>query len=282
MAEKKRVLVTGLSGLVGTALRSEFEERYELSSLSRYGTGGMDDSHNFKGNIAELDTIIPAFEGQHTVVHLASDRIASADWESALRNNFVGVYNVYEAAKRTGVKRVVFGSSQHAIGGFYRDEPYKTILAGNFDQVKRPYKLIDETVPIRPDGYYGASKAYAEGLGSYYSEWHDISSINIRIGWTISNDDPTISGGGLAMWLSHRDTAQIHVKAVDAPDSLMYTVVFAMSDNYWNIFSLDKARKVLGYKPQDDAGQHINPDSKMSERDDTEFKQHPEDPDSYD
>ena len=281
MADKKRVLVTGLSGLVGSALRTEFERRYELSSLSRYGTDGLDDSHNFKGNIAELESIIPAFRGQHTVVHLAADRSASANWESALRNNFVGVYNVYEAAKRTGVKRVVFGSSQHAIGGFYRDEPYKTILAGNFDRVKRPYKLIDETVPIRPDGYYGASKAYAEGLGSYYSEWHGISSINIRIGWTISNDDPTVSGGGLAMWLSHRDTAQIHVKAVDAPDSLMYTVVFAMSDNYWSIFSLDKARKVLGYEPQDDAGQQINPARKLPGRDDTDFKQHPDDPDSY-
>ncbi len=281
MADKKHVLVTGLSGLVGTALRSDFEDRYELSSLSRYGTDGMDDSHNFKGNIAELDTIIPAFEGQHTVVHLAADRSANANWESALRNNFVGVYNVYEAAKRTGVKRVVFGSSQHAIGGFYQDEPYKTILAGKFDQVKRPFKLIDETVPIRPDGYYGASKAYAEGLGSYYSEFHGISSINIRIGWTISNDNPTSNGGGLAMWLSHRDTAQIHVKAVDAPDLLMYTVVFAMSNNYWNIFSLEKARKVLGYEPQDDAGKVLDPTSKMLERDDTDFKQHPDDPDSY-
>ena len=281
MADKKHVLVTGLSGLVGTALRSDFEDRYELSSLSRYGTDGMDDSHNFKGNIAELDTIIPAFEGQHTVVHLAADRSANANWESALRNNFVGVYNVYEAAKRTGVKRVVFGSSQHAIGGFYQDEPYKTILAGKFDQVKRPFKLIDETVPIRPDGYYGASKAYAEGLGSYYSEFHGISSINIRIGWTISNDNPTSNGGGLAMWLSHRDTAQIHVKAVDAPDLLMYTVVFAMSNNYWNIFSLEKARKVLGYEPQDDAGKVLDPTSKMLERDDTDFKQHLDDPDSY-
>ena len=281
MADKKHVLVTGLSGLVGTALRSDFEDRYELSSLSRYGTDGMDDSHNFKGNIAELDTIIPAFEGQHTVVHLAADRSANANWESALRNNIVGVYNVYEAAKRTGVKRVVFGSSQHAIGGFYQDEPYKTILAGKFDQVKRPFKLIDETVPIRPDGYYGASKAYAEGLGSYYSEFHGISSINIRIGWTISNDNPTSNGGGLAMWLSHRDTAQIHVKAVDAPDFLMYTVVFAMSNNYWNIFSLEKARKVLGYEPQDDAGKVLDPTSKLLERDDTDFKQHPDDPDSF-
>ena len=281
MAKKKKVLVTGLSGLVGTALHSEFEERYELSSLSRYGTECLDDAHNFKGNIAELDTMIPAFEGQHTVVHLAADRSANAKWESALRNNFVGVYNVYEAAKRTGVKRVVFGSSQHAIGGYYQDEPYKTILAGKLDQVERPFKLIDETVPIRPDGYYGASKAYAEGLGSYYAEFHGISSINIRIGWTISDDDPTRGGGGLAMWLSHRDTAQIHVKAVDAPDSLMYTVVFAMSNNTWNIFSLDKAREVLGYEPQDDAGEILNLDRKMLERDDTDFKQHEDDPETY-
>jgi nucleoside-diphosphate-sugar epimerase len=281
MADKKKVLVTGLSGLVGTALRGEFEERYELSSLSRYGTEGLDDAHNFKGNIAELDTMIPAFEGQHTVVHLAADRSANANWESALRNNFVGVYNVYEAAKRCGVKRVVFGSSQHAIGGYYQDEPYKTILAGKLDQVERPFKLIDETVPIRPDGYYGASKAYAEGLGSYYAEFHGISSINIRIGWTISNDDPTTNGGGLAMWLSHRDTAQIHVKAVDAPDSLMYTVVFAMSNNTWNIFSLDKAREVLGYEPQDNAGEILNLDRKMLERDDTDFKQHEQDPETY-
>ena len=84
---KKKVLVTGLSGLVGTALRKDFEERYELSSFSRYGTDGIDSAHNFKGNIAELDTMVKAFEGQHTVVHLAADRSANADWESALRNN---------------------------------------------------------------------------------------------------------------------------------------------------------------------------------------------------
>jgi NAD+ dependent glucose-6-phosphate dehydrogenase len=83
------------------------------------------------------------------------------------------------------------------------------------------------------------------------------------------------------MWLSHRDTAQIHVKAVDAPDDLMYTVVFAMSDNHWNIFSLDKAREVLGYEPQDDAGQVLNPTKGLSDRDDTDFKQHEEDPETY-
>ena len=122
---RKRVLVTGLSGVVGSALRSEFEERYELSSLSRYGTEGLPDERNFKGNISDLESILPAFEGQDTVVHLAADRSARADWSSALKNNFVGTYNVFEAAKIAGVKRVVYGSSQHSTGGFYLDEPYR-------------------------------------------------------------------------------------------------------------------------------------------------------------
>ena len=89
-----------------------------------------------------------------------------------------------------------------------------------------------------------------------------------------STDDPTFGGGALALWLSHRDTAQIHVKAVDAPDDLKYAVVYATSDNYWKIFSLDRAREVLGYEPQDDAGPELNPDSEMVERDRTEYKVH--------
>ena len=70
-----------------------------------------------------------------------------------------------------GVKRVVFGSSQHSVGGNYLDEPYRTIFAGEFDKVKRPVPLLDETTPIRPSGYYGASKAYGEALGSYYNDY---------------------------------------------------------------------------------------------------------------
>ncbi len=271
---KKRVLVTGLSGVVGSALRDEFEDRYELSSLSRYGAEGIPEERNFKGNISDLESIVPAFEGQDTVVHLAADRSATADWASALKNNFVGTYNVFEAAKIAGVKRVVYGSSQHSTGGFYLDEPYRYIMAGEFDKVERPYPLLDETIPIRPSGYYGTSKAYGEALGSYYADYHGVSSIHLRIGFTISTDDPTFGGGALALWLSHRDTAQVHAKAVDAPDDLKYTVVYATSDNYWKIFSLDRARKLLGYEPQDDAGPELNPDATMAERDRTEYKVH--------
>lgn len=278
MSNKKRVLVTGLSGVVGSAIRSEFEERYDLSSLSRYGTEGLPDDRNYIGNIAEIDTLIPAFEEHDTVLHLAADRSATADWESALRNNFIGTYNVFEAAKRTGVKRVVFGSSQHSVGGFYLDEPYASIFRGEFDKVKRPYTLLDETARIRPSGYYGASKAYGEALGSYYNDYHGLSSIHIRIGFTISTDDPGFAGAALALWLSHRDTAQICYKAVDAPEDIRYTVVYAMSNNYWSIFTTEKAQRLLGYEPQDDAGPELNPDSVAADRDATEFKQHYEDP----
>jgi len=271
---KRRVLVTGLSGVVGSALSGEFEQRYELSSLSRHGADGIPDDRNFKGNISNLDSILPAFEGQDTVVHLAADRSARADWASALRNNFIGTYNVFEAARIAGVKRVVYGSSQHATGGFYRDEPYRYIMAGEFDKVERPYPLLDETAPIRPSGYYGTSKAYGEALGSYYADYHGVSSIHLRIGFTISTDNPKFGGGALALWLSHRDTAQIHAKAVDASPDLKYTVVYATSDNYWKIFSLERAKRLLGYEPQDDAGPELDPDLKISERDRTEFKVH--------
>jgi NAD+ dependent glucose-6-phosphate dehydrogenase len=274
----KKVLVTGLSGTVGSALRGVFEQRYELSSFSRYGCEGIPAARNYRGNIADIDTLVPAFRGQDVVVHLAADRSMSADWESALRNNFVGTYNVFEAAKRAGVARVVFGSSQHAVGGNYLDEPYRSIGAGEFDKIKRPYPLLDESTPIRPSGYYGASKAYGEALGSVYKDYHGVQSIHLRIGWTISNDVPTFTGMALALWLSHRDTAQIHHLAVDAPDSLDYAVVYAMSGNYWSIFSVDRARELLGYQPQDDAGPKLDPAAAQPERDATEFKVHPEDP----
>ena len=98
------------------------------------------------------------------------------------------------------------------------------------------------------------SKAYGEAMGHYYYDTRGLSTIAIRIGFTLSNDVPTFDGSALSLWLSHRDTAQIHVRAIDAPAEVGYTVVFATSDNYWKIFSLDKARAVLGYQPQDDAG----------------------------
>ena len=273
---KTRVLVTGLSGVVGQAMQRQLAERYEISALSRYGTPGLDAEHDFRGNITDIDTLLPAFKDQDVVVHLAADRSMKAPFESTVSYNVQGLYNVYQAALRCGVRRIVFGSSQHTVGGFYRDRPYCDIFAGEFERVQRPYPLLDETAPIRPSGYYGMSKAYGEAMGHYYYDTRGLSTIAIRIGFTLSNDVPTFDGSALSLWLSHRDTAQIHIRAIDAPAEVGYTVVFATSDNYWKIFSLDKARAVLGYQPQDDAGPVLDLNSKQLERDYTEFKAHSE------
>ena len=234
---KTRVLVTGLSGVVGQAMQRQLAERYELSALSRYGTPGLDAAHDFRGNIADIDSLIPAFKDQDVVVHLAADRSMKAPFDSTVSFNIQGLYNVYQAALRCGVRRIVFGSSQHTVGGFYRDPPYCHIFAGEFDRVQRPYPLLDETAPIRPSGYYGMSKAYGEAMGHFYYDTRGLSTIAVRIGFTLSNDVPSFDGSALSLWLSHRDTAQIHVRAIDAPAEVGYTVVFATSDNYWKIFA---------------------------------------------
>ena len=127
---KTRVLVTGLSGVVGQAMQRQLAERYELSALSRYGTPGLDEEHDFRGNIADIDSLLPAFKDQDVVVHLAADRSMKAPFESTVSYNVQGLYNVYQAALRCGVRRIVFGSSQHTVGGFYRDPPYCDIFAG--------------------------------------------------------------------------------------------------------------------------------------------------------
>ena len=119
---KKKVLVTGLNGVVGTALRPSFEEKYELSSFSRHGCDDMPDERNHLGNLNDLDSVIKAFKGQDTVVHLAADRSMKAEWDTVLPYNIVGLYNVFEAAKVCGVKRVVFGSyddKKGACGSLY-------------------------------------------------------------------------------------------------------------------------------------------------------------------
>ena len=256
MAATKKVLITGGAGLIGGILIDRLSDRYEITSLDLTEAEGAD---SIVADISDLEAIAPAFEGKDAVIHLAADRRADSPWDSVLPNNLVGTYNIFEAAKRAGVGRVVFASSNHATGGFYLDPPWSHIFSGEFDRVQDPYRRINESDRIRPDGYYGVAKAYGEALGSYYWDYHALRSIHLRIGWVLANDDPTFSPFALSIWLSHRDTAQIVQRSIDAPDSLTNEVVYATSDNRWNIFSIEKAKRVLGYAPEDAAGSDFTP-----------------------
>ena len=252
---RKKVLITGGAGLIGSILIDRLGDRYEMSSLDLKEADGVP-SH--VASLDDLDAMQPAFAGIDAVVHLAADRSSYAEWESVLPNNLVGTYNVFEASRRESVKRVIFASSNHATGGNYLDEPWSLVGSGQFDKLEAgAYPLVGEDTMIRPDGFYGVSKAFGEAIGSYYNDYHSVSSIHLRIGWVISSDDPTFSPFALSLWLSHRDAAQIVQCSIDAPEGLRYGVYYATSDNTWKIFDISRAKTELGFAPEDGSGDHF-------------------------
>ncbi len=247
----KKVLVTGFAGKIGGIIGKNLSVNYELSGLDLLQVEGFKTT---EANLRDLNAIIPAFEGINTVVHLAADPNHKGDWESNLENNIIGTRNVFEAARLSGVKRIIFASSNHALGFFpLRDNPYKQIYDGKFQDVRQPMKPLGTGV-VRPDGYYGVSKAFGESLGSYFHDEYGLSVICIRIGWVMEPDDPTFAPSALSLWMSHRDTAQVIQKCIDAPKAVGFAVLYGMSDNTYGIWDLEAGKNIVGFNPVDDAG----------------------------
>ena len=134
--------------MIGSIMIDRLSDKYEFSSLDLREVKGIKST---VANLDYLEAITPAFEGIDTVVHLAADRSPAGSWDSILKNNFITTYNVFEASKRAGLKRVVFASSNHAEGGFYTDAPWKHVNDGNFHLLEQDnYELVTEKHMIRP------------------------------------------------------------------------------------------------------------------------------------
>ena len=252
MTEKKKVLVTGMAGQIGGIIRRELSERYELRGIDQVDVESVPMT---VADIANLNDILPAFEGIDAVVHLGADPSPRASWESVLSSNIIGTRNVYEAARLSEVKRIVFASSNHTVGNYpLRQDPYKAVYDGRLGEVRRPIVPLTTDL-LRPDSYYGVSKAFGESLGSYFHDEYGISVICLRIGWVMTPDDPTFSPAALSLWLSHRDAAQLIRKSIDAPPSVGFAVVNGESDNSLSIWDIETTRQVLGYEPEDGAGE---------------------------
>ena len=251
MMSKKKVLVTGLAGKIGGIIRNNLSSKYELSGLDLRDVPGYP---TVVANLSDYGNMAEAFEGIDTVVHLAADANHQGTWESNLEHNIIGTRNVYEAARTCGAQRVIFASSNHAVG-FYplKDNPYKQVYNGHFENLPQPLQPLT-TKLIRPDGYYGVSKAFGESLGSYFHDEYGLSVICIRIGWVMEPDDPTFAPAALSLWMSHRDTAKIIEKAVDASESVGYSIVYGMSSNTYGIWDLEPGQRIIGYDPEDNAG----------------------------
>jgi nucleoside-diphosphate-sugar epimerase len=249
---KARVLVTGLSGLIGRALRKQIEGRVELSALNRSAVDGLP-CH--RADIADLEAIAPAFEGVDTVVHLAADATSpNPPWSSILNNNVGGTYNVYEAARRAKVKRVVFASSGATVAGIESEQPYKDLVAGRYDGLTS-WPMVTHLSPVKPAALYGVSKVWGEVLGRQYADVHGLSVICVRIGRVHAQDRP-LSSREFSVWCSQRDIVRLLERCLDAPATLRYEIVFGNSRNKWGYRDLEHTREVLGWEPVDAAEDH--------------------------
>ena len=249
----KNVLVTGISGRIGKIVCEFLGTKYQIKGLDLVPAP---DFETHIADLSDLESIKIAFENQDVVVHLGADPNGGAPWDSILKNNIVGTYNVMEASREAGVKRIVFASTNHVVGYIPETQsPYKEIFEGQLNGLRRPYPLIG-TENIRPCCHYGVGKSLGESLGSLYNDKYGISFIAIRIGGLVDKQPgwQTRQKGGLSMWLSHRDAAQIIERSIDAPNSVGFTIVYGMSGNSLRVHEIESAKEVLGYLPKDDAG----------------------------
>ena len=247
----RSVLVTGMSGLIGGALRRHLEGKYALSALNRQPVPGV---KCHRADIADLVAIAPAFEGVDTVVHLAARTGSSESFDEILHANVIGTYNVFEAARRAGVARVIFASSGATVSAWERDSPWSALAGGRYDEAGPFAKMTHET-PTRPAGLYGASKIWGEAIARHYADRHGLSAICIRIGRVKSEDRP-METRDYAVWCSQRDIVRMIELCIAAPPTLRFDVFFAVSDNRWGYRDLEHARAVLGFEPRDRAEDH--------------------------
>jgi len=224
----KTILVTGAAGTVGGHLRRELAGRYALRLADLREVEGLGPDETFvRADMADMAEVAHAVEGVDAIVHLAAYAV-EASWERILPANIVGAYNLFEAARRARVRRIVFASSNHAVGFYRRD------------------RTIDHTVYPRPDGRYGLSKVFGEALASLYADKYGAEVLCIRIG---NAEARPLDVRRLSIWISPRDLAQLVRIGLEHP-GIRFEIVYGMSDNaraWWDNANAHR----LGYRPQD-------------------------------
>lgn len=230
-----KILLTGAAGGIGTRLRKLLPAIYPDLVLSDLTTPkDLAPSERFiAADLADFAAIERACEGVDGIIHLGGFSV-EGPWETILQANIIGLYNTLEAARRQGVKRVVFASSNHAVGFYRRDD------------------TIPPDVTVRPDSRYGVSKAFGEAMGALYADKHGLGVFCIRIG---NVDDVPIDVRRLSIWLKPDDLVQLIRIGLEHPD-VHFEIVYGASDNARAWWDNSRAYE-LGYKPTGRSEDHL-------------------------
>mgnify|MGYP001419537318 FL=1 len=245
----KKILITGSSGLIGSIIYQNLKHKYKFTGMDKVKNG---DNTTLKTHVTssnKLEDINSAFKNIDIVVHLAANASELTKWDLVLKNNIELTRNVFEASRLNGVSRVIFASSNHAVGNFEKDEPYKSIVKGKYKNVdSNNIEKINEKVPIRPDSNYGISKAFGEAMARYYYEHHNLESISLRIGTVIKDNSPKTNIRHYATLLYHEDLVQLIDKSISATN-ISSEIFYGVSNNTWRFWDITHAEKTIGYLP---------------------------------
>ena len=230
----QRLLLTGAAGNIGRDLRTRLAAHCQALRVSDAADVGpaRPGEECVTARLEDAQAMDQLLAGVDAVVHMGGVP-EERSFESILSANIVGLRNLYEAARRHGVRRLVVASSLH-VTGFYRQD-----------------EVVDAHMPARPDGYYAISKLYGENLGRYYFDRFGIETVSLRIG---SYRVEPLTRRELSSWISADDMERLVLASLRAP-VVGHTIVYGVSANASNWWD-NRSAQHLGYQPQDDASAH--------------------------
>jgi len=224
-----RLLLTGAAGGLGRVLRPRLKSHchtLRVSDKAALGDAVLGEEV-MPASLEDAQAVDKLLEGVDAVVHLGGVSV-ERPFDEILPANIVGMYNLYEAARKHGTRRVVFASSNH-VTGFYKQS-----------------ETVTPTMPVRPDGFYGLSKAFGENLARYYFDRYGMETVCVRIGSSFPEPKDRRM---LATWLSYDDLERLVLASLSSP-VVGFSVIYGMSDNpvvWWD----NASAKHVGFQPKD-------------------------------
>lgn len=227
----KKLVLTGAAGRLGSHLRAPLSKMCEAlvsTDVADLATDLLPNETYVNADLADLDAMVRILEGADMVVHFGAIP-DEAPFDELLGPNFLGAYNIWEAAHRNGLRRVVYASSIHVVGMHKKTE------------------FVGIDAPHRPDTFYGLAKCFAEDLASLYWDKRGLEAVCLRILSCAEVSNPRAVGS----WLSYGDLIHLVERAIDTPIT-GFSVVYGVSNN--DRAPVDNAKaQHLGYRPKDNA-----------------------------
>ena len=235
-----RVLITGSAGKIGAVLIAGLKEKYQLRGFDLDPTPDLEDG--VEADLADFDAVLKATEGMEAVIHLGAATVDKA-WEDTLQTGIIGTYNVFEAMRKNGVRRMAYASRAGVLS------PYPREIIRTADMVPRS------------QSYYTISKVFGEQMGYMYSSRFGLEVVCVRIG-NVREKAMRPKGtqvSDIGSFLSHRDCVHLFEQCIIQP-GIKYEIVFGVSNNSPCRFDIEYAHRILGYNSVDKMQDYIEKD----------------------